>query len=310
MSLHRLINQLLSHGRQLHRNMISSSSLLHLRIPFSFFLLPVFLFALCVAPDINRQAALSMFVILHFLLYPASNGYNSYFDKDRHSIGGLKNPPKVTGDLYFVSLALDAIAIVWGLFIHWKLALMLLVYGLVSKAYSHPDVRLKKYPIIGWLIAGVFQGAFTALMVVVGVSEYHTIPPDPKILLAAALTTVLLWGSFPMTQVYQHQEDAARGDMTISRKMGVRGTFVFTAVVFLIANLLFLWFFLNFGSPALAKGFLIAMLPIITFFALWFFGVWRRPGLANHTNTMRLNFVSAISLNLFFCIWLVQRGAL
>ena len=178
---------------------MNRSTWLHLRIPFSFFLLPVYLFALCVAPEISWKAAGALFLILHFLLYPASNGYNSYFDKDQDSIGGLKYPPEVTRQLYFTSLALDSAAVIGGAFIHWKVALMLFVYGLVSKAYSHPGIRLKRYPIIGWLIAGVFQGAFTFLTVMIGVdSDHQSATLDPKILLGAILTTLLLWGSFPM----------------------------------------------------------------------------------------------------------------
>ena len=135
--------------------MLSRSTWLHLRIPFSFFLMPVYLFALGVSPNLGESRLLWSFLIIHLLLYPASNGYNSYFDKDEKSIGGLKNPPPVTKGLYYTSLLLDGIAIVLGFIkISFLFALMLLIYGLVSKAYSHPAIRLKKYPIGGWVITG------------------------------------------------------------------------------------------------------------------------------------------------------------
>ena len=283
---------------------MTKSTWLHLRIPFSFFLLPVFLFALCSAPEVKWPNAISMFFILHFFLYPASNGYNSYFDKDQDSIGGLKNPPPVSRDLYFVSLVLDVIAVIWGLLIDWQIALMLIIYGLASKAYSHPGIRLKKYPVLGWLIAGLFQGAFTLLMVVKAVapegdsaSNYHT-------LIAAGLSTVLLWGSFPMTQVYQHHEDARRGDLTISRWLGIRGTFIFSSACFLVANLLFIWFLATYYSVGLAWGFQAAMLPIFGYFLNWCVQVWKDPTKANFVHTMRLNLISSLLLNLFFGVWL------
>src|SRR5688500_6701238 len=135
--------------------MFSLSSWLHLRIPFSYFLMPVFLFSLAVSPNVTGNTLLWTFIIFHVFLYPASNGYNSYFDKDEKSIGGLKNPPPVNKVLYYLSLSFDAIALILGyLMINLSFALMLLVYGLVSKAYSHPDIRLKKYPVTGWFIAG------------------------------------------------------------------------------------------------------------------------------------------------------------
>src|SRR5688572_30081117 len=145
--------------------MLSRSSWLHLRIPFSFFLLPIFLFSLSVSPNLNGPRIGWVFFILHFLLYPASNGYNSYFDKDEKSIGGLKNPPPVHKGLYYLSLLLDLVAVVLGyLKINLVFAVFLLIYGLVSKAYSHPAVRLKKYAITGWIVAGLFQGLFTFVM--------------------------------------------------------------------------------------------------------------------------------------------------
>ena len=243
--------------------------------------------------------------ILHFLLYPASNGYNSYFDKDQQSIGGLRHPPKVSKELYWISWLLDLIAIVWGAFIHWKVAWMLLVYGLVSKAYSHPAIRLKKYPYLGWLIAGLFQGAFTLLMVVLAVQPENQLDWQPKIWGAALLSTLLLWGSFPMTQVYQHQEDGRRGDVTISRKLGIRGTFLFTAVVFLLANAAYIYFFLTFESLTVAVGFQLAMLPIMGYFLYWLYQVWKDASKADFTHTMRLNFISSLFLNLFFGLWLI-----
>src|SRR5690606_26197059 len=100
--------------------MISRSSLRHLRIPFSLILMPVFLFALSVTPNLDGGRLVIVFLALHLFLYPSSNGYNSYFDKDEESIGGLKHPPKVTSDLYWLSHGFLAIAIALGLMISWS----------------------------------------------------------------------------------------------------------------------------------------------------------------------------------------------
>src|SRR5688572_28451058 len=154
--------------------MFSSSSWLHRHIPFSDYLLPVFLFSLAISPNISQGPLLWTFMIVHQLLYPSSNGYNSYFDKDEKSIGGFENPPPVNQGLYYLSLLFDVIAIVLGLImINVTFALMLLIYGFVSKAYSHPRIRLKKMPIIGWIVAGVFQGLFTFAMCYVGINKYE-----------------------------------------------------------------------------------------------------------------------------------------
>jgi 1,4-dihydroxy-2-naphthoate octaprenyltransferase len=278
--------------------------LLHLRIPFSYFLLPVFLFSVAISPNLNDSRLLWVFVILHLFLYPASNAYNSYFDKDENSIGGLKNPPPVNKGVYFMALLFDIIAVVLGYFkVSLLFAIMLLIYGLVSKAYSHPAIRLKRYPYLGWLITGLFQGAFTFLMCYVGINKFNIENSMLSyVLVPAALTSLMLWGNYPMTQIYQHKDDAKRGDITLSLKLGIRGTFIFTALLFGVATLGFIFYFINFYSIKYAYQFLFALSPVLLFFGFWFFKVIRNESNANYGYTMQLNFISATCLNAFF-IW-------
>jgi 1,4-dihydroxy-2-naphthoate octaprenyltransferase len=286
--------------------MLSKSTLLHLRIPFSYFLLPVFLFALAVSPNLLKPRMTWVFIILHLLVYPASNGYNSYFDRDEKSIGGLKHPPPVTKDLYWTSLAFDALALVFAfIYVSPLFMIMVLIYGLASKAYSHPSVRLKKYAITGWLITGFFQGLFTFLTCYLALNEFDLESAWlAQALIPASLTSVMLWANYPMTQVYQHEEDALHGDMTISRKLGIRGTFLFTAAVFGMAVVGFVGYFLRYYQPRQAMAFLLALLPVLIYFGLWFVGVWRDPRRADHHRAMVLNFTSSTCLSAFF-IWLL-----
>lgn len=284
---------------------MKKSTLLHLRIPFSFFLLPVFLFSAGIVSEFHWFNFILVFFILHFLLYPASNGYNSYFDKDEKSIGGLKTPPKVSKELFNMSLILDILAISLGFIISIEFSIMLLIYGLVSKAYSHPAVRLKKMPIIGWLAAGVFQGYFTVLMACLGLGDLALSElMNVRIQLAGICSTLLLFGSYPMTQVYQHEEDAKRGDRTISLLMGILGTFHFTAFFFSVSVAVFVWFFLTFYDQITVFLFVISLLPVLIFFIRWYFLVRKDPDNADFERTMKLNLISSLCLNLFFC-WLM-----
>lgn len=280
---------------------MSRSTLLHLRIPFSFFLLPIFLFSVASSDNILWPEVVLVFIVLHFFLYPASNGYNSYFDKDEDSIGGLRTPPKITGDLYYVSLILDATALGLGALISWDFVLMLFIYGLVSKAYSYPGIRLKKYPLLGWFLAGFFQGFFTWVMSYKAINNVgwpEVLLPQP--LIAAALCSLLLWGSYPMTQVYQHKEDGLRGDQTISILLGVRGTFYFSAAMFGLANAGFFYFFWSYYGPGIAGIFQIFLLPVFGYFFWWLARVLKDEKQANFDHTMRLNFLSSFLLNCFF----------
>ncbi|GAB4232723.1 MAG: hypothetical protein Tsb0034_05590 [Ekhidna sp.] len=249
----------------------------------------------------NIENSILCFFILHFLIYPASNGYNSYFDKDEMSIGGLKNPPKVSGELYWVALILDGVALILSLNISYVFALMVLVYGAISKAYSHPKIRLKKYPILGWLAAGIFQGYFTYLMTIIAIANlpWKTIW-ELKYQAPGFLATLLLLGSYPMTQVYQHEEDGKRGDFTISRMLGIKGTFHFTAVVFGMAGMGFALYFNRFFSWDTASLFLLFLTPVLVYFSFWYLRMRKHPKQVDYTSTMRLNLISSVMLNAFF----------
>ncbi|MEX0884529.1 MAG: ubiquinone biosynthesis protein UbiA, partial [Cyclobacteriaceae bacterium] len=73
--------------------------------------MPIFWFGLALSPDGSMRNIIVVWIALHLFLYPSSNGYNSYFDKDGESIGGLKNPPKVSLGLYYLSLLFFALAL-------------------------------------------------------------------------------------------------------------------------------------------------------------------------------------------------------
>jgi 4-hydroxybenzoate polyprenyltransferase len=289
--------------------MITSSSIKHLRIPFSLFLMPVFFFALALTPNLNESRLLWVFLSLHLFLYPSSNGYNSYFDKDEESIGGLKNPPKVTKDLYWLSLIFFIIAIGLAGLINFSFVSMIVLYGLVSMAYSHPLIRIKKYPWLSWLIAGFFQGYFTFAMVYAGLSNLGwDVMLKPHILIPGLLTSLMLWGNYPLTQVYQHGEDSRRGDRTLSLVLGIKGTFSFSALLFGITGAAFIWFFMSKNQVAICWVYLAAMAPILLFFLIWFSFIRTNPvKYANYSWAMGMNTISAISLNAFFIYYFLQN---
>jgi 1,4-dihydroxy-2-naphthoate octaprenyltransferase len=184
---------------------------------------------------------------------------------------------------------------------------MLLIYGLISKAYSHPSIRLKKYPILGWFMAGLFQGFFTFLMCYVGLNNFSLENSlNSNVLIPAALSSLMLWGNYPMTQVYQHEEDAKRGDQTLSLKLGIRGTFVFTAIVFSIAVMGFVFYFLEFFEMKYVVAFMIALFPVLGYFLFWFLKVIKDERKANFSYAMGLNFVSATCLNAFFIYFFLE----
>jgi 4-hydroxybenzoate polyprenyltransferase len=292
--------------------MFSRSSLLHLRIPFSYFLLPIYFFALAISPNFNGPRMLWVLIIVHLFLYPASNAYNSYFDKDEKSIGGLKTPPPTTKGLYYLALLFDLIAIVLGfIFINSTFAVMLFVYGAVSKAYSHPSIRLKKHAFTSLVVTGLFQGLFTFIMIYVGINDFaleNTLVP--RVLVPGVLTSLMLWANYPMTQIYQHEEDLKRGDVTISSMLGVKGTFYFTSAVFGVAITAFLLYFYMTFNSRIVIIFLCAVIPIMAYFFYWMVHVFESKREADYGHTMWLNVISGTCLNAFFIFLFLETTQL
>lgn len=262
--------------------------------------MPVFLFTICLenAKDFEGSLLL-LFIILHLLVYPASNAYNSYMDRDEGSIGGLKHPPKVTRSLFYASLILDilALGLVYG-FLKTEVAVLLLAYILVSRAYSFRGIRLKKYPIIGYLTVAIFQG-----VVVFGMVNGQMEKTELDVL-GASIAFLLVGAGYPLTQIYQHEQDRRDGVITLSSLLGIRGTFIFSGILFfLLGVLLSLYFLKNASVPGLSLGAMsLGFIPIGVVFVRWMAGSFQSPERANFENTMKMNLWGGVGLNLLFLV--------
>ena len=278
------------------------STLQLLRFHFSFFLMPVYFFALSQVNHINRFNAILVFIVLHLLVYPASNGYNSYMDRDTSPIGGLKKPLQPTKQLFIVTVCMDIVAIVVSFYVSLIFAIGIFLYILASRAYSYRKIRLKKYPITGYLTVVIFQGAVTFFLVYHGADSNHTIDVPVISMIASSL---LIGGFYPLTQVYQHEEDIKDGVNTISYKLGYTGTFIFTGIIYALAFCaLGLQFFLNLEW----MRFIILqtfMLPVLVYFFIWFRKVLKNNKEANFRNTMRMNLIASVCTNLGFITLLI-----
>lgn len=281
---------------------IARSTIQLLRFHFSFFLLPVFLFACSQVKNFQLGNMFLAFFILHLLVYPASNGYNSYMDRDTGPIGGIKNPLQPTRQLFYTTVLMDITAVLLSFLINVYFAAGILVYILVSRAYSYRGIRLKKYPVLSYLTVMIFQGAFTYIITYYALEETPTtdIPLTP-----ALVSSLLIGGFYPLTQIYQHHEDLKDGVTTISYKLGYRGTFIFCAILYTMAISLLFVYFSNLGE--IAKFFVFAFLlsPVIFFFLKWAYAVWHDISAADFNNTMKMNVIASVFTNIAFLVLLI-----
>jgi 1,4-dihydroxy-2-naphthoate octaprenyltransferase len=286
---------------------LQRSTLQLLRLPFSFFLMPVYWFALGQVVNKDWGRAGLIFFILHLLVYPASNGYNSYMDRDTTPIGGLEHPMQPTRQLFWVTVALDGLALALGAFISLYFVAGLAIYILFSRAYSYRGIRLKKYPIAGFLTVISCQGALVFFLVYHGSHYPREAQESLQVpVVAMVASSLLLGGFYPLTQLYQHEADRRDGVRTISLLLGIRGSFIFTGIVYSIAFLTLVYYF--FSSLQIREFYVLAtcMLPIVVYFFIWAVKVWRDPGQASFTNTMRMNLLASLCTNIGFIAVLVM----
>ena len=267
--------------------------------------MPVYWFALSQVAHINWANAFSVFIILHLLIYPASNGYNSYMDRDITPVGGLEHPLQPTDQLWFVTIIMDVLAVLYSLLLSYYFSIGILFYILASRAYSYRKIRLKRYPVIGYLTVVIFQGAVTFFLVfyVCSSNQFKQFP-----VLAMVASGLLIGGFYPLTQIYQHQEDYQDGVITLSYKLGYKGTFIFTGIVYVLAFVVLGWYFHL--KSAFYKFMIvqICMLPVIVYFFYWFLKVIKNKSEANFKNTMRMNILAAVFTNLAFIILLILNS--
>ena len=154
---------------------------------------------------------------------------------------------------------------------------------------------------MGFLTVVIFQGAFTYYMAAIGIKG-SAIPIDKTQLILLLACSFQIAGAYPLTQIYQHQADKADGVITLSYKLGFTGTFVFTALMFLCCNLAYWIYFHQQGKELNFYAIQVFFLPIVVYFAFWFYSVTKDKHAANFKNTMRMNTVAGICMNLCFLL--------
>ena len=275
--------------------MLHPSTIQLLRFHFSFFLLPVYLFGLSQALRVQFVPAVVVFIVLHLLVYPASNGYNSYIDRDKSPIGGLKNPLQPTKQLFYVTILMDVLAIIISCFISLLFAAGIALYIIASRLYSGPPIRLKRFPLTGFLVVFICQGALIYFLTYNALSPTYDAPLLPMI-----ISSCLIGALYPLTQVYQHKEDSENGITTLSILLGKRGTFIFSLCLFLAASLLLCIYFKQSMQLNHFYLFLLITLPVVLFFLTWMARVWKDEKKADFKHSLWMNIIATVCTATYF----------
>lgn len=225
-------------------------------------------------------------------------------DRDTTPIGGVKNPMQPTPQLLRVTTSMNLLALSLGFLVSGVFVAGIFFYIVASLAYSWRKIRLKKYPLLGYAVVIIFQGALAFFIVYYDASATPN-PPVPVLgLIAAAL---LIGGFYPLTQIFQHEADKKDGVTTISYLLGYKGTFIFTGIVYAFAFTILGWFYFLQNEMRSFYILQVCLLPVLVYFFIWFNKVIKEKKEANYANTMRMNVLASLCSSVAFITLLIIK---
>jgi 1,4-dihydroxy-2-naphthoate octaprenyltransferase len=198
--------------------------LVHLRLPFQLMLAPFVLFGAYASGAHPEPGWLVPFLAIHVGLYGGATAYNSFYDRDRGPIGFLKRPVPPPGEVRDLALLVQAAAVLVLAASSLTAGAIALVMMGMGIAYSHPRPRWKASTAGGLAATAIGQGAGAVYL---GFFAVGGRVPDLTLHVVALGASLVALGLYPITQVYQIDEDRARGDITFAVRYGWRAAFRF-----------------------------------------------------------------------------------
>ncbi|MFN8651058.1 MAG: UbiA family prenyltransferase [Gemmatimonadales bacterium] len=179
--------------------------------------------------------ALAGLVIWVLLLNGGTLAINSAFDEDEGDIGYLKAPPKPPRHLAAFSVGLMALGQGLALLLPRPYAVAYAICFAMSLVYSVPPVRLKAVAGLDWIINMLGFGTLTPFAGYAATGRWPT--EAHQLVLWAFLP--LFASLYPLTQLYQFEEDSRRGDRTLALILGMRRSLLVAIGAAVIAFTLF-----------------------------------------------------------------------
>ncbi len=197
-----------------------------------------FLLGAGVAPALHGErigeAALGLVLWVVFL-NGGTLAINSAFDRDEGDVGYLRDPPPIPPRLGLLAFALMAAGQALSLLLPTGFQLAYASCFVLSVAYSVPPLRLKAVAGADWLINMVGFGTLTPYAGYAVTGR----PLDLAHGLVLLAFCPLFASLYPLTQLYQLEEDRARGDRTLALILGIRRSLIIALVMALVAFAMF-----------------------------------------------------------------------
>ena len=160
---------------------------------------------------------------------------NSAFDRDEGDIAYLRRPPPPPRGLAVASLGLMLAGQGAALLLPPAYQVAYATCVVLSVLYSVPPMRLKAVAGADWIINMVGFGTLTPFAGWAATG----LPLDPARGLALIAFCPLFAALYPLTQIYQLEEDIRRGDRTLATVLGVGGSLDAATAALAVAFALF-----------------------------------------------------------------------
>ncbi|MBD3337035.1 MAG: hypothetical protein GF355_16090 [Candidatus Eisenbacteria bacterium] len=283
-------------GVSAHRWTDTAVALLrHLRLPFQLVLAPIWLLGALTAGEGPTAAWLLPFLAVHVGLYGGATAYNSYYDRDEGPIAFLRRAQPPSRAVRDMALGLQLMAAAILALIHPVAGLVAVVMLAMGIAYSHPRWRWKSRTVSGLLAVAFGQGAGAVLLghysalAFAQSAEMGRAASGSIVVPAAAAAALVTAGVYPLTQVYQVDEDRNRGDRTIAVRYGWKAALGFSAAVSTIGLWLFAALFHTSLAPAWFWVPLAAPAPLAAVLWAWARRFARQSAHRNHDWAMGIS---------------------
>ncbi len=278
----------------------------HLRLRFQFLLSPIFLMGALLSGEPLGLRLLVAYLSFHLFLYAGITALNSSYDKDEGPVGGLENPPPTPPHLFLFSVVWQIIGFVLSVAINPIFAAIYVIIFALSFAYSYPRIRFKARPLAALATVALGQGILPFLAAWSLPRGEIGSALSPAGLLGMLATTAITVGLYPLTSIYQLEEDAQRGDMTPARWLGPARSFYFAGIWIAVGGASAFLLALERFTFVEAVALLFAMGAILLYLARW-----ERAFQVDdiHGNFRRIMSLYSIS-NFGFILWLAARLAL
>ncbi len=143
---------------------------------------------------------------------------NSAYDRDEGDIAYLRQPPRPPRHLGEFGFALMLVGMAAAFLLPGAFRVAYAACLIMSVLYSVPPFRLKAVPGADWVINMVGFGSLTPYAGWAATG----LPLEPARGLVLLAFCPLFAALYPLTQIYQFEEDSRRGDRTLARLLGIR----------------------------------------------------------------------------------------